>query len=137
METKALKLSVLTSLVLVAMLLPWALFSAVVYSVQDDGQIIEVFRPRFGLYALGAPVGHLFTSLSFALASAALVLTLFFSRHTAFRVACGVLLLLSAVACVCDGVRGGFDCFTVLTWCILAALTALGAWTLFFMKKDA
>ena len=120
-------LSILIGLVLIAMFLPWAYLSEE-YITESE----VVYRPAFGLFALGAPLGLIYTSISFVLALAAFLLSFFSGKSRVCRVLCGLLLLGSAAVCIYDG---GYDCFTVLTWCIIGALVLLGLWTLLFFGR--
>ena len=74
-------------------------------------------------------IGH-----SFFLTCAAFVLSFFTSRKPYFPILCGILLLGAAGLCLYQGIKGGFDCFTALTWGIFGALILLGIWTLFFLR---
>lgn len=123
-------LSILIGFVLIAMLLPWAYLSEESLAPGSPA----TYRPQFGLFAFGAPVGNLFTTLSFVLAIGAFVFSFFSGKNLVCRILCGLLLLGSAVTCLCDG---NYDCFTVLTWCIVGALIVLGLWALFFSGRKA
>ena len=129
MKKRSILLSILIGVVLIAMFLPWAYLAE--ESIPGSS---TTYRPQFGLFALGAPVGNLFTSLSFVLALGAFVLSLLSGKKLVFRILCGLLLLGSAAFCICDGC---YDCFTVLTWSIFGALVLLGLWTLFFFNRTA
>ena len=128
---KPVLLSVLIGLVLAAMLLPWAYLQAWRSGVPEYEMH---YRPAFGLFAFGAGIGSVFTSLSFVLALVAFVLSFFSAKKPVCRRLCGSLLLASAAACICDG---SFDCFTALTWGIFGTLILLGLWTLFFLRRVA
>ena len=129
MKKRFVVLAGLIAAIIIVMFLPWA------YLWEESGfQAPTTYRPQFALYALGAPVGNLYTSLSFFLALISLVLAFFSSKHPVCRVFCGLLLLASAGLCLYDGIAGGFPCFTVLTWFIFGALTLLGLWTLLFVN---
>lgn len=126
MKKRNILLPILIGVVLIAMCLPWA------YLWKDALADTVVYRPKFGLFALGLPVGNPFTTLSFVLAIGAFVFSFFSGKKPVCRILCGLLLLASAAVCVCDGC---YDCFTVLTWAIFGALIVLGLWTLFFFGR--
>lgn len=123
-------LSLLIGIVLIAMFLPWAYLWK--EAVGPDAP--DTYRAAFGNYALGALVGDVYVGFSFVLALAAFVLSFFNGKKPACRIICGLLLLGSAGLCLCEGIWGGFDCFTALTWAIFGALIALGLWALFFLR---
>ena len=129
MKKRTILLSALIAMVLIAMFLPWAYLDE---NILGDGRCY--YYPKFGLYALGAPMGLIYTSLSFVLALAAFVLSFFSGKNLICRILCGLMLLGSAAACICDG---DYDCFTVLTWCIFGALVVLGLWTLLFFGRKS
>ncbi len=133
MKKRAIILSVLIALVLIAMFLPWA------YLLKEcpGPEYPYTYRAEFGNYPLSWPMGNVYVGLSFVLALAAFVFSFFSGKKLVCRIFCGLLLLGSAGLCLYEGIWGGFDCFTVLTWCIFGALVLLGLWTLIFFKHNA
>ena len=133
MNKRTIALFALIALIVIAMFLPWA------YLWEDTHGpgVPNTYRPQLGLYPLGAPIGLLFTSLSFAAALAALVLSLFSAKRTVCRILCGLLLLVSAGLCLYEGISSSFERFTVLTWGIFGALILVGVWTLLFVGKKS
>ena len=132
MKKRSFVLAGLIGLALIAMFLPWAYLWA---EYTNGPNSPMCYYPKFGLYALGAPVGNLYSTFSFFLALAAFVFSFFSGKRPACRTLCGGLLLGSAGFCFYEGYPS-FHCFTALTWCIFGALVLLGLWTLFFFKTD-
>ena len=133
MKKRAIILSVLIALVLIAMFLPWTYMGRWANGPGETPSYHYQFESFIGALFTGS----LYLGLSFILALAAFVFSFFSGKKLVCRILCGLLLLGSAGLCLYEGIWGGFDCFTVLTWCIFGSLVLLGLWTLLFFKHNA
>lgn len=132
MKKRAIILPVLIALVLIAMVLP----GAFLWENSHVPGYPDTYKTGFGYYAFGWPVGYLYVGLSFILALPAFLFSFFNRKSLVCRIFCGLLLLGSAGMCIYQGIKTGFDNFTVLTWCIFSALVLLAFWTLLFFKGN-
>lgn len=114
-------------MIYVLMHLAWA--QKILWAAENGGYYVEYYWMS---YLLGLFDGNLFGTLSSLLALAALIVSLFIVLGKVRRpIACGILLLLSAVAEIVNGCVFGFERFTGLTYCIITALIRLGLFALF------
>ena len=132
MKKRAIILTVLIALELIAMFLPWTYMGRWANGPGETPSYHYQFESFIGALFTGS----LYLGLSFIQALAAFVFSFFSKKSLVCRILCGVLLLVSAGFCFFESFPK-FRCFTVLTWCIFGALVLLGLWTLLFFKRNA
>ena len=118
------------------MQLPWAYLASYTRYSKELNYYETIYYPQASAYSNFA-VGNIGTFYSSLLALLALLFAPFSGKRAWCRYLCSLLLLASAAAGLYDGIFDNFSHFTWLTWCILAALTALGLWTLFGFRRKS
>lgn len=128
MKRKSWLLSIGIFLVYALMYLPWAMRAYPAHS--DSGYSWAAYPFNIAKFGILAPTSAL-------LALAALITSLLCTLGRARRyIACGILLLCSAAVEIVGIKAFGIECFTPLTYFILASLVALGLFSLLGFRKD-